>query len=120
MFEKIGKVFTAIVTFLGAVLGLFFMFNSKKQDDIKESFQEDKTLHEEEVKDSTEKYEKEQEEQRIKNETALRDLVDEKERELERLEERFGPGVKNIYEKNRDNPEQLVRELSEKYDLEEK
>ena len=46
--------------------------------------------------------------------------MDEKERELERLEERFGPGVKNIYEKNRDNPEQLVRELSEKYDLEEK
>ena len=117
MFEKIGKFFTALVAFVGTILTFFLMFKSKEQSDLEESFYEDKTSHEKDISDSENEHEQEQTIKRVKYETALRDLSDANDKDIAKLQEKYGKDVADIYEKNREDPEKLVQELSEEYGL---
>ena len=118
MFEKIGKFFTAVVTFLGAILAFFVVFKTKEQADLVKSFNEDKGEFEGSKDSSLQEYEEKKQMDKIKYQTALRDLTDEKDKDLAKLEEKYDKEVVEIYKKNKEDPENLVKELSEKYGLE--
>ena len=118
MFEKIGKIFTAIIAFFGAIAAFFLMAKTGKNNSLDNSYNEDKVQYEKDKKESSEEHEESISAERVKHETALRDLSDEKDRELQNLEEDFKERSANSYEENKKNPEKLVKELSEKYDLE--
>ncbi len=117
MFEKIGKIFSAVVAVLAAVLGVFFAVKSKKQNDLDRSFDKARKefLEKNEVivddhDTAVRKIEKEYEE-------AVKELTDNEQKDLEEVREKYDSEVADIYERNRNNPEALVEELSKKYGL---
>lgn len=118
MFEKIGKFFTAAIAFLGTILTFFLMFKSAKNDELDKSYQKDKEAFDKEVEESVNTHNEEELQARIKYETALRDLSDEKDEKLKETQDQYDSETNKAYGENRRNPEKLVKKLSEEYDLE--
>jgi len=117
MFEKIGKIFTAIVAGIVALVGIFLSIKHKKNSDLDASFDRAKKEfiekngvivddHEKAIQKINDEYNK-----------AFEDLSQKEERDLEELREKYDSEIVDIYERNRENPEGLAEELSKKYGL---